>query len=668
MEKGTLQDIWTAIQRRRKLYILFFLISAVPFFTVQKLTEKVIWEAEATVRIRKRTYVPVILSSFAGVAFRELELDPETESEYIKSREVLSEAAKKLGMVKEEAIPPEVISKLSGMIKTRYEERLGFIYVIARSKSPDEAVNVANAVAKSYVKISRIYIQRDVNQALLFLDEASKRLENEVARAYDELGDFSRDTGIVDLALQLRSTLQEYRDANTALAEIEERISSLEGILKLIEGGKFALFAEVLASEPTVAPLFEEYVGLKTRYFYLIENFTEEHPEVEAVKRRMDAIVESMIGRVRAELYRQRLIKDKTLETLQNIEKRLDIFPKEAANYYKLHDKIGLLGSLFRRYYSSLLDIELTGRLRIGAATIFREAFKARARGTKNMKIIALIAFVLGTVVALISVFITEALEIGYTDIEALQGETNLPILSIVPRAKEGMPIVVEEKPRSRASEAIRTLRTNVNLAMLGKEKMTIAVTSCIPSEGKSFIASNLAASYTHINKKVLLLDLNLRRPTTHRIFGFNRKGGVTDIVVGGITMNEALKTSKLAPALSVITTGPLPPSPADFLSSEEFAKFLEELKERFEIIIADCPPIIPVTDTIILAPKFDGIILAMQIQKVKRVQVHRTKELIENGGGKIVGVVLNEVSPEFIPQIVYYHYTYEPEKDKSIT
>lgn|SRR5574341_773697 len=193
--------------------------------------------------------------------------------------------------------------------------------------------------------------------------------------------------------------------------------------------------------------------------------------------------------------------------------------------------------------------------------------------------------------------------------------------------------------PRSQASEAYRTLRTNLIFSSLAGEPLhTLVVTSPAPEEGKSVALANLAVTLAQSGKTTILVDCDLRRPSQHTIWGIDQEPGLTSMILEGV-MEPPL--CEVMENLHVLPSGPLPPNPADFLSSPRLDSILEVLMEQADFVLFDAPPVIAVTDAALLAVKLDALLLVMRAGTTRRDHAERAKELLQRIGVRILGVAL---------------------------
>ena len=201
---------------------------------------------------------------------------------------------------------------------------------------------------------------------------------------------------------------------------------------------------------------------------------------------------------------------------------------------------------------------------------------------------------------------------------------------------------VIENKPQSIQSEEYRSLRTNIQYSSFDKEIKIILVTSSNLGEGKTTTAGNLALAMSYDNKKVIIIDCDLRKPAIHKRFKVSNTKGMSEVLIGKESLLGVI--NKYNDNLDILTTGKLPPNPSEMLGSNSMTTLLDRLREKYDYVIIDSPPISPITDAKILATKVDGTILVVRAEKTKRDTISQTIEELKGVNAKIIGNVLNGV------------------------
>lgn len=222
----------------------------------------------------------------------------------------------------------------------------------------------------------------------------------------------------------------------------------------------------------------------------------------------------------------------------------------------------------------------------------------------------------------------------------------------------EEVTLIANSEAKSPVSEAYRTIRTNIKFSNIaGKELKTIMVTSAIPNEGKSTTISNLAVVMAQAGHSVVVCDCDFRNPTQHRIFNLTNKGLSNCVATGSNVMDIIQRTS--IPHLYVLTSGPVAPNPSELLASQNMVDIFKELKQHFDYVLVDTPPIMPVTDAAVVSGKVDGTIMVIASGTVSPAIAVEAKTRLEQAGAHLLGVVLNKVDVAGNSHYGYGYYYY---------
>lgn len=215
--------------------------------------------------------------------------------------------------------------------------------------------------------------------------------------------------------------------------------------------------------------------------------------------------------------------------------------------------------------------------------------------------------------------------------------------------------LITESNPKSPISEKYRMLRTNIEFSFIDYKLQVIMVTSSKPNEGKSTTTANVAVAFAQSNKRVLLIDADLRKPSQHHIFGKSNRVGLTNVLFKQKLLEEVIQSTD-TDNLSIIHAGPTPPNPSELLSSMQMASLLSKARELYDVIIIDTPPILSVTDAQIVATLSDGVVLVVDSGKVKKELALKAKAYLEHVNAKLIGVVLNNINRNDSDSYTYYY------------
>lgn len=277
-----------------------------------------------------------------------------------------------------------------------------------------------------------------------------------------------------------------------------------------------------------------------------------------------------------------------------------------------------------------------------------------------NVSLAVIIALVLSIGAVFLLEYFDDTLKTS-DDIGRVTGLSTIGQIATV-RGAKGDKLVTASEPRSSVAEAYRVLRTNIQFSSVDKPIKAILITSAGPSEGKSMTASNLAVAMAQVGLRTVLVDCDLRKPAQHKIFGLANDFGLSNCLLTHASPDGFMRPTR-SDNLRLLTTGPLPPNPAELLSSRSMANLVGKLSAENDIIIYDSPPTMPVADSAILSRLCDGVILVVSASRTRRDPLLHAKEIIEHSGGRILGIVLNRVNPR---GGYYYYYRYGPGDKKS--
>jgi Mrp family chromosome partitioning ATPase len=317
----------------------------------------------------------------------------------------------------------------------------------------------------------------------------------------------------------------------------------------------------------------------------------------------------------------------------------------------------------------------------------------------------AAVGLVIGLIVGFVLAFVVEGLDTSIGAIDEVESLLETSVLGVIPyidvrqdlSEEKGAAVTLdketEEKyafllslflPESRIAEAFRVLRTNLLFSRLGGELKTLMVTSSTQTEGKTTVAINLAIVLGQLGKRTLLVEADLRNPFLHHAFGIPKDPGLTEVLIGSAKLEEAIRSLPdfiLGTAgveglidrrgldnLFLLPSGHQPPNPTEFLSAEGVTTFLADMRQRYDYVILDCAPILPVADPAILGSRVDGTLVIVRVGTAARAALRRAKTLLEAAHARVVGVCLTgvkaEVSPDYA-EMAYYRYRYGDHKKR---
>jgi len=276
-----------------------------------------------------------------------------------------------------------------------------------------------------------------------------------------------------------------------------------------------------------------------------------------------------------------------------------------------------------------------------------------------------LLGAVLGLLLGLAAALVRETLDKTVKTQDDVKAVTDTPIIGAIMRDPDAVkrPLIVEVDPRSPRAEAFRSLRTNLQFIDAANHPRTIVVTSSLAGEGKSTMSANLALTMAQGGSRVCLVEADLRRPKVLDYLGLEGAVGLTDALIGRVDVIDVIQPYG-GTNLWVLGAGPIPPNPSELLGSSTMRSTLNQLESRFDYIVIDSPPTLPVTDAVVLSSLVDGVIVVVGSGTVQRDQLVRTLESLESVAGRVLGLVLNRVPPSSAG--AYGSYAYAAPEDEA--
>lgn len=480
------------------------------------------------------------------------------------------------------------------------------------------------------VKEKQIVVKQTLNTQIIDVT-----VEDEDARRTADIAN-----GLVEVLLEQNETLQAGRYASTEesiqaqIGEVEKQISSLQVELDRISTAN--LQDQVKEVEAQIKPLQDEVSTLQQEIAALQPAFTTERKTQIAEKQARIAQIQPLLN-VYQQIYSNLVALGKPVESSSDTGSRLSQLQSTLDLYQKLY--LNLLTSLETVRLAHLQNTP--NIVQIERASLPEEPI--RPRPFMNIALFAALGFIL----AAGTVFLIEYLDDTLKTPEDVERVLGLPVLGFVAemqsKDKNAEAPYVTQEPRSPVSEAFRSLRTNLEFASVEEPIRTLLITSPGPAEGKSTVAVNLAAILALSGKRVVLLDADMRRPQLHRFLGIPNHDGLSNLFRNLALVHSVGRIKSEMPHLRIITSGSLPPNPAELLGSRKMDQILAELCKLADVVVIDSPPSM-VADAQILAGKVDAVLFVIWPGKTTSERAKASLEMFKRAGARVIGTVLNRI------------------------
>jgi len=634
----------------------------------------------ATVEGSKMLTEVAILQSDTVMLTVAREMDLANNAEFLESPAPSTHASLDNPQVRQ-----RTLHQLQSNLHVAQVPKTDIIRVSYTSLSPKLAADIVNKVIAAYRQRSFETRFASTRRVSTWLSSQLDDLKQQVQTSQEQVMELQKRLGILGFDpnhSQINASIEQLsratNDARISRIIAESRYRMLSGMdPNSIEGS--------IDTVPGTAPagltaLRGQLATAQASYAQMESNLGPNHPQAKAAKAQIDELTHEI------DVEQKRLLlqaKQVYLAARTNEDQTAAALEAEKADAYKLRDDLVEYTIRQRDFesnrslYENLLQRLRTADVQAGLESLeideVDHALVPAAPVLKPQSSMILTSVIFGILAGVILAFLMESLDTGLRSVAEIESITELPSLAIVPRARRGgadessMSTAMRNigslaQPKSQFAEAFRSLRTALLLSSAGHPPKFILLTSATPSEGKTTAASNLACILAQGDARVLLIDADLRRPTVHHRFGLNGRVGLTTLLTGATTLEQSVQNIPDVPNLDVLVSGPVPPFPTEMLSSEAMHKLLEHCGQVYTHVILDSPPILSVTDGVILAREADAVILVVRHGKSSKHIVRRARDLLIRSGAPITGILLNAVdlsSPEYYGYYGYSEYGY---------
>src|SRR5580700_4294120 len=698
------------ILRKHQWLIVTFLVTVVTVVSIASFKMKPVYVAAARVEVDKESQNTL---PFQGVNYEEyvdMEDYIETQIKILQSETLAMQTINALNLSQYPefggpsnaiALPhggagvarPAILGAFLGHLSVKRVPNSRLIEVQFDSGDPQLAARIANGHVQGYIEQNFRSKYDAITQASGFLSQELEALRIKVEKSEDARVAYERQNQIWQLDEKQNITTQTLGDLNKAVTEAQTSVASSEALYRMAVSGNVDLLPEVRNS-PVIQDLTRRKAALEDSYTEALEQYGPNYPkvlrlaeqkkEVEASLTRAQNI---MVGSIEEDYKTAHQHLELLQEALDRQKTEANDLAEKLVEFHILEHDADSNKQLYDGLLQKLKEAGITAGLRTSNIRVVDPALVPTApagpQKTRNIVLSVLVGLVGGIGLALFREYLDNTVK-SPDDIESLAG---LPSLAVVPSlpgsngyhgkwpklAHKAVAQVASgprvetlshTQPKSQISEAFRALRTSLLLSQAEHPPQIILVTSALPREGKTTAAVNLAVTLAQLADRTLLMDSDLRKPGIRRALNLTigKEVGLSSYLAGVSTLDEATIPHPTINNLVALTTGPVPPSPADLLSSHRMREAIVELRHRFKFIVIDSPPVMAATDPVILSALTDGVLLVVRSCETPKEAFTRTRDLLAAVKCRLLGVVLNAVdssAPDYYYSYRYYPYAY---------
>ena len=671
-------DYWQVIKNRYGIILLSLLLVFMTAAVITYVMPKK-YESEATIEVKPRAAGLSPLGSDLNELSGAARTTPQffgTEFEKIKSRNSLEKVVQNLELVNRWSMDKEtVLQILKGIVDTQNIRGTDLISIRVRHTNKVDARDIAEEVARSYRQYRSEMERRDSENALLELNKAVRNQEDRVEERRKVLATIVRTKGIiykgtdsfygqtgVDEDQGARTALEAYNELEQEKRKLESQINSL---LKYDSDQLMVYAAGLDLPDNIIRNLYPQYLeGKRQLDGFRINGLGAKHPTVMAavdqiqnMKRQLDEGVVNLRATLTAQL-------DLSADRLKSVEAMKDESREEAIkrgldaqDYVDAKRDFETDQELLQTMRLKQMGETISSKMPPESVLVHETPVISESPVSPNVTLNLVLGAVVGLIFGVGIAFFLEYLDTSIKSLEDVEKYLQVPVLAVIPK---DISLLHRERGSSPDAEAYRILRTNIEFNRKNPEDNVLTVVSGGAGEGKSTTLMNLSCICAQGGYTTLMIDADLRRPRLHTFFGINNSVGLTNFLTTDLMLEDVILQTPVD-NLYFMPSGILPTDAAGILNSRRMSELIQDVKQRFDLIFVDSPPILGVSDASVIASEVDLSIIVVQHRKLPRNMLLRVKQSIENVGGNILGVVLNNVDIRSDSQYQYYtsYYTY---------
>ncbi len=605
------------------------------------------------------------------------------------------------------AVRQSLIGKLGGMLTVSQIPKTDLVMIACTSPSPKLSADIVNKLIDEYITRSVESRVESQKRASNFLTGTLDDLKHKVETAQEQLIDLQKNLGMLAIDPTHNEISASLDELTKAAGEAEITRILAESRYRVLSGMDPDILDDNVASIPGSAPSGGYVSGPSTGGY--ISNAPGSGPAASELQnlRSQLTTAQSDLAKITApgNLGLNNMKSQADLAQIAEIKKQIEVAQKrvvaqaketyiaakadeaqtrgaleaEKSEAYKLRDDLVEYTIRQREFesdrtlYEGLVSKLETASVQAGLEgteiDIVDQAMPPPGPTVETRSSLVITNTLIGLLLGVVLAFILESLDSGLRSVAEIETISGLPSLALIPRSRRtGVPVstlTIAQRnvgalssPKSQFTEAFRALRTSLLLSTAGSLPKVILLTSATPSEGKTTVCTNLACVLAQNDVRVLMIDGDLRRPTVHHRLGLNGKIGLTSVLTGIATLEQAVQKLPELPNLEILVSGPVPPFPTEMLGSQTMLDLLEQCRGIYSHVVIDSPPLLSVTDGVVLARSADAVVMIVRHGRSGKQTVRRARDLLARAGAPVTGIAINAVdlsSPEYYG---YYGYS----------
>jgi polysaccharide biosynthesis transport protein len=699
------------ILKKHQWLVLSFLLTVVTVVTIATFKMKPVYVAAARVEVDREAQMMQPFPDAGAYDEGELDFYIETQSKILQSETLALQTIKSLDLARYPEFGgnshafatihggasnarPAILGAFLGRLGVKRVPNSSLIEVSFEAQDPQLAARVVNGHLQTYMEANFRSKYDATTQASNWLSAELEDLRMKVEKSETARIDYERENQIWTIDEKQNISTQKLADINKTLTEAQTDLVAKQAVYQIAKSGDVEQLS-VIRSNSYISDLLKRQSDIEAQYDEMSAQFGPNYPRLQRLAQQKKSIDEALTradknaadsieedykaAKEKVDLLTAALDKQK-IEANEMSEKMIQyhILEHDAESNKQLYDGL----------QQKLKEAGITAGLRSSNIRVVDPALvppaPSRPQKTRNISLAFLVGLVGGIGLAFLREYLDNTVK-SPDDVERLTGLPSLAVVPSVPALQAISPsakllhgdtnvtdsaedsrveLVSFSKPKSQVSEAFRALRTSLLLSQADHPPQVIVVTSALPREGKTTSAVNLAVTLAQLGDRTLIIDSDLRKPGVRRALNLNvgRDIGLSSYLAGVASLDEVTVAHPQIENLSAMTTGPIPPSPADLLSSHRMRDAIAYVRQKYKFVVIDSPPVMAATDAVIISALTDGVLLVVRSGETPKEAFKRTRDLIHGVKGRLLGVVLNAVdssAPDYYYSYRYYPYAY---------
>ncbi len=700
-----LLDRLAVVYRYRQIAFAVFVLTTLTVM-LQGYTSVKIYRAQAQLRIEPERSSALPGSMQSDVAFEDPEIYYQTQYKIIKSRDVGRLAATRLklatvpefngseappstpltvlrglrerltGMVRPKPVvdapnadetPDEasLVNGFLGRVSVEPERQTHLVDVFFDARDPRFAADAANALVDVYVEQNLAWKQSSTQNMIAFLDKEVEKQKLKVGEAQRSLGDYREKQNAMSLDQHQNVVTSKLTKYNDDAMQAKNKLSQKEAIYRQVQAPGAADSLGIIQSDPTVQTLKTQLDAQNSERVQLLGPYLEMHPKVVEINAKIAETTRQLkLAKDRAVLGVRNEYESAVIEE-QNASRALALAKAESVDISRKGIDYGVmeresqsneetLNALLQRQS----ELRVTSNSKDNNVSVIERAEVPGSPMSAGGRRTWLVALMIGLVAALGVVFVLDYMNDTIKTPEDISRQLKIPFLGLIPAVRgDKHPLLSSAQVPHDFGEAFRSLRTSLITTFQGEGAKVLVVTSAQPLEGKTTTAVNIAMALAYGGARVLLVDADMRRPGMHRALRLTNERGLSQVLTGQARVRDVIQRT-VDPNLLAVTAGKTPPNPSELLASERMKTLITNLSHGpFDWILIDTPPVLAVTDAVILAPAVSGAVFVIGAEMTRRRLAERAIETLQSSRPRQIAAVLNRV--DFVRNKYYYsrHY-----------